>query len=176
MGCRAVILKPLAKYSASSGAPSIRKARESRYASPMFTENLALSKHRLLSDGCQLTILWRRNCDNISGGVLRRRTRKAGYSQIRVRESRFWRGRIQENWLVPAAAKVGLGRIGWHTFFSATCARCGSQSSTRVATACGYSHHDEYLHARSSYSVEKGKQQSCSIAASVAGRVSLMLP
>jgi len=25
-------------------------------------------------------------------------------------------GRIQENWLVPAAEKVGLGRIGWHTF------------------------------------------------------------
>jgi integrase len=28
----------------------------------------------------------------------------------------YWPGRIQENWLVPAAAKVGLGRIGWHTF------------------------------------------------------------
>jgi integrase len=28
----------------------------------------------------------------------------------------FWPGRIQEHWLVPAAAKAGLGRIGWHTF------------------------------------------------------------
>ena len=28
----------------------------------------------------------------------------------------FWPGRIQENWLVPAAKKAGLGRIGWHTF------------------------------------------------------------
>ena len=28
----------------------------------------------------------------------------------------YWPGRIQENWLVPAAQKVGLGRIGWHTF------------------------------------------------------------
>jgi len=24
--------------------------------------------------------------------------------------------RVQENWLVPAATKAGLGRIGWHTF------------------------------------------------------------
>ena len=23
---------------------------------------------------------------------------------------------MQENWLVPAAEKVGIGRIGWHTF------------------------------------------------------------
>jgi len=23
---------------------------------------------------------------------------------------------VQENWLVPAAEKVGIGRIGWHTF------------------------------------------------------------
>src|SRR6266581_6728274 len=28
----------------------------------------------------------------------------------------YWPGKIQENWLVPAAEKVGLGRIGWHTF------------------------------------------------------------
>ncbi|HYY72352.1 MAG TPA: site-specific integrase [Candidatus Bathyarchaeia archaeon] len=28
----------------------------------------------------------------------------------------YWPGRIQENWLVPAAEKAGLGRIGWHTF------------------------------------------------------------
>jgi integrase len=28
----------------------------------------------------------------------------------------FWPNKIQENWLVPAAEKVGLGRIGWHTF------------------------------------------------------------
>ena len=28
----------------------------------------------------------------------------------------YWPGRVQENWLVPAARKVGLGRIGWHTF------------------------------------------------------------
>ncbi len=28
----------------------------------------------------------------------------------------YWPGRVQENWLVPAAAKVGIGRIGWHTF------------------------------------------------------------
>jgi integrase len=28
----------------------------------------------------------------------------------------FWPGRVQENWLVPAATKAGLGRIGWHTF------------------------------------------------------------
>src|SRR5258708_37665411 len=28
----------------------------------------------------------------------------------------YWPGRIQENWLVPAAKKAGLGRIGWHTF------------------------------------------------------------
>jgi integrase len=28
----------------------------------------------------------------------------------------FWPGRIQENWLVPAANKAGIGRIGWHTF------------------------------------------------------------
>jgi hypothetical protein len=28
----------------------------------------------------------------------------------------YWPGRIQENWLVPAAEKVRLGRIGWHTF------------------------------------------------------------
>jgi len=28
----------------------------------------------------------------------------------------YWPGRIQENWLVPAAQKVGLGRVGWPTF------------------------------------------------------------
>jgi integrase len=28
----------------------------------------------------------------------------------------YWPGRIQENWLVPAAQKAGIGRIGWHTF------------------------------------------------------------
>jgi integrase len=28
----------------------------------------------------------------------------------------YWPNKIQENWLVPAAAKLGLGRIGWHTF------------------------------------------------------------
>ena len=28
----------------------------------------------------------------------------------------YWPGRIQENWLVPAAEKIGIGRIGWHTF------------------------------------------------------------
>lgn len=28
----------------------------------------------------------------------------------------YWPGRIQENWLVPAAVKAGIGRIGWHTF------------------------------------------------------------
>ncbi|MDP9338524.1 MAG: tyrosine-type recombinase/integrase, partial [Acidobacteriota bacterium] len=28
----------------------------------------------------------------------------------------YWPGRIQENWLVPAGQKAGLGRIGWHTF------------------------------------------------------------
>lgn len=28
----------------------------------------------------------------------------------------YWPGRVQENWLVPAAAKLGIGRIGWHTF------------------------------------------------------------
>jgi integrase len=28
----------------------------------------------------------------------------------------YWPGRVQENWLVPAATKAGLGRIGWHTF------------------------------------------------------------
>jgi len=28
----------------------------------------------------------------------------------------FWPNKVQENWLVPAAEKVGLGRIGWHTF------------------------------------------------------------
>jgi integrase len=27
-----------------------------------------------------------------------------------------WPDRIQENWLVPAAEKAGIGRIGWHTF------------------------------------------------------------
>ena len=28
----------------------------------------------------------------------------------------YWPGRVQENWLVPAARKIGIGRIGWHTF------------------------------------------------------------
>ena len=28
----------------------------------------------------------------------------------------YWPSRIQESWLVPAAEKAGLGRIGWHTF------------------------------------------------------------
>src|ERR1700679_2568336 len=28
----------------------------------------------------------------------------------------YWLGRVQENWLVPAAKKLGIGRIGWHTF------------------------------------------------------------
>src|SRR5438045_9597556 len=28
----------------------------------------------------------------------------------------YWPGRIQENWLVPAAEKAGLSRIGWHSF------------------------------------------------------------
>jgi integrase len=28
----------------------------------------------------------------------------------------FWPNKIQEIWLVPAAEKAGLGRIGWHTF------------------------------------------------------------
>jgi integrase len=28
----------------------------------------------------------------------------------------YWPGRIQENWLVPAAENVGLRRVGWHTF------------------------------------------------------------
>jgi integrase len=28
----------------------------------------------------------------------------------------YWPRRVQENWLVPAAKKLGIGRIGWHTF------------------------------------------------------------
>jgi integrase len=28
----------------------------------------------------------------------------------------YWPGRIQENWIVPAAEKAGIARIGWHTF------------------------------------------------------------
>ena len=28
----------------------------------------------------------------------------------------YWPGRVQENWLIPAAKKLGIGRIGWHTF------------------------------------------------------------
>lgn len=28
----------------------------------------------------------------------------------------YWPGRVQANWLVPAAKKLGIGRIGWHTF------------------------------------------------------------
>jgi integrase len=28
----------------------------------------------------------------------------------------YWPGRIQENWLAPAAQKAGISRIGWHTF------------------------------------------------------------
>jgi integrase len=28
----------------------------------------------------------------------------------------YWPGRVQENWLVPAAKKLEIGRIGWHTF------------------------------------------------------------
>jgi integrase len=28
----------------------------------------------------------------------------------------YWPGRVQENWPVPAAKKLGIGRIGWHTF------------------------------------------------------------
>jgi integrase len=28
----------------------------------------------------------------------------------------YWPGRVQEHWLVPAAKKLGIGRIGWHTF------------------------------------------------------------
>jgi integrase len=51
------------------------------------------------------------NCD-----AFRLETRTAGYLPTRIRESRFWRGRIQVNWLVPAATKAGLGRIGWRTF------------------------------------------------------------
>src|SRR3974390_1279926 len=28
----------------------------------------------------------------------------------------YWPGRIQENWLIPAAKKAGIGQIGWDTF------------------------------------------------------------
>jgi hypothetical protein len=28
----------------------------------------------------------------------------------------YWPGRVQENWLFPAAKKLGIGRIAWHTF------------------------------------------------------------
>jgi integrase len=26
----------------------------------------------------------------------------------------YWPGRVQENWIFPAAKKLGIGRIGWH--------------------------------------------------------------
>src|SRR5260370_867433 len=52
------------------------------------TESLALSKRRLLSDGCHLTLLWRTSCDSINCGVLRRRTNKTGSLQTRIQESR----------------------------------------------------------------------------------------
>src|ERR1700733_6437075 len=54
---------------------------------PTFTENLALSKRRLLNDGCHSTLLWRRSCDSINCGMLRQRT-KTGYLQIQIQESR----------------------------------------------------------------------------------------
>jgi integrase len=52
-----------------------------------------------------------------SGGLLflRRITRSHGVTRS-IFAPAFTPGRIQENWLVPAAQKAGLGRIGWHTF------------------------------------------------------------
>ena len=41
---------------------------------------------------------------------------RTGYSQTPRQAKPYWPGRIQENWLVPAAEKAGIGRIGWHTF------------------------------------------------------------
>ena len=45
-----------------------------------------------------LTVRWQRDFVNIRRALLRWRSPKTGY------------------WLVPAAEKAGIGRIGWHAF------------------------------------------------------------
>ena len=92
----------------------------------------------------------------------------------------YWPGCIQANWLVPAAERVGLGRIGWHTFrhsHSSLLHALGVDSrSSGNCCERRYSDDDEYLHACGSRRFERGKQQSGSSGAAGAGSVSSMLP
>jgi len=93
----------------------------------------------------------------------------------------YWPGRIQENWLVPAAAKAGIGRIGWHTF---------RHSHSTLLHALGVDlkvqqellrHADirttmKYLHAGRSDCIARGEQQGRSSRASGASCLELMAP
>jgi hypothetical protein len=88
----------------------------------------------------------------------------------------FWPGRIQENWLVPAAEKAGIGRIGWHTFRHshstlASCAQCRSPDAARAAATRRYSNDHEYLHSGGSDCIATGKQQSRSFGFAGASRL-----
>jgi hypothetical protein len=81
----------------------------------MLTESLALSKRRLLNDGCHSTLLGKEAATASIAVCFAGEQRRLGICKSRYRKA-VLAGRIQENWLVPAAEKVGIGRIGWHTF------------------------------------------------------------
>jgi hypothetical protein len=88
-------------------------------------------------------------------------------------------GCIQENWLVPAAEKVGLSRIGFvtATLFATRVRRRGVDLKVQQELLRRrYSDDDEHLHACGPRRFERSKQQSGSFGAASAGSVSSMLP
>src|SRR5437762_2606691 len=67
----------------------------------------------------------------------------------------YWPGRIQENWLVPAAEKAGdrpnrLAHVSPQPFNAASCPWSRSQGAAGTFAARRYSNDYEYLHAGSS--------------------------
>ncbi len=93
----------------------------------------------------------------------------------------YWPGRIQENWLVPAAQKAGISRIGWHTF---------RHSHSTLLHALGVDlkvqqellRHADIRTTMNIYTqavpscIARGKQQSCSSRAASASSLTLMAP
>src|SRR5580704_9792537 len=146
----------------------------------MFTESLALSKRRLLNDGCHSAFLSRRSCDSINCGMLRRRTKTTVYLQIQYRKAVLASPNSRE--LACSCLRKGgdrshrLAHLSAQPFLFATCVGCRSQGPAGVAASRGYSYDDEYRHARGSHRFERSKQQSGSFGAANAGSVSLMLP
>ena len=92
----------------------------------------------------------------------------------------YWPGRIQENWLVPAAEKAGdrpnrLAHVSPQPFNAASCPWSRSQGAAGTFAARRYSNDYEYLHAGSS-DAPRSEQYSGSSSAPGASCLTLMAP